>query len=83
MSVAYFRFYAELNDFLAPARRMVTFTHSFRGRVSIKDMIEGAQAFMEKRQPQWEPPGGAISSDDAVVAPVDRDLGAGRLRERR
>ena len=40
MSVAYFRFYAELNDFLAPARRMVTFTHSFRGRVSIKDMIE-------------------------------------------
>lgn len=41
MSVAYFRFYAELNDFLTtPARRMVTFTHSFRGRVSIKDMIE-------------------------------------------
>ncbi|PYV45686.1 MAG: twitching motility protein PilT [Acidobacteria bacterium] len=40
MSVAYFRFYAELNDFLAPARRMLTFAHSFRGRVSIKDMIE-------------------------------------------
>lgn len=40
MKHARFRFYAELNDFLPPARRQVTFTHAFRGRVSIKDMIE-------------------------------------------
>ncbi len=40
MPQAHFRFYAELNDFLPPARRKVTFTHTFQGRVSIKDMIE-------------------------------------------
>ncbi|MGD0174591.1 MAG: Mut7-C RNAse domain-containing protein [Anaerolineales bacterium] len=37
---ASFRFYAELNDFLPPARRQTTFDHAFSGRVSIKDMIE-------------------------------------------
>jgi uncharacterized protein len=37
---ATFRFYAELNDFLPSARRMVDFVHPFEGRVSVKDMIE-------------------------------------------
>ncbi|MGB7538019.1 MAG: Mut7-C RNAse domain-containing protein [Anaerolineales bacterium] len=40
MSRANFRFYAELNDFLPPARRRKEFVHDFRGRASIKDMIE-------------------------------------------
>lgn len=40
MKRACFRFYAELNDFLPPAKRQKRFTHSFDGRVSIKDMIE-------------------------------------------
>ena len=40
MSRASFRFYAELNDFLPPARRQTAFEHAFSGRVSIKDMIE-------------------------------------------
>jgi len=40
MSSAIFRFYAELNDFMPPARRGQRFIHNFRGRVSIKDMIE-------------------------------------------
>jgi uncharacterized protein len=40
MSQATFHFHAELNDFLAPARRGVPFAHAFEGRVSIKDMIE-------------------------------------------
>jgi uncharacterized protein with PIN domain len=39
-SAATFRFYEELNDFLPPPRRRVRFEHLFRGRVSIKDMIE-------------------------------------------
>ena len=34
------RFYEELNDFLPPARRKVTFEHAFRQSGSIKDMIE-------------------------------------------
>ncbi len=40
MSRATFRFYSELNDFLAPACRQRGFDHEFSGRVSIKDMIE-------------------------------------------
>jgi uncharacterized protein with PIN domain len=40
MSRATFRFYAELNDFLPPARRQRAFSHSFQGRVGVKDMIE-------------------------------------------
>ncbi|MBI5957983.1 MAG: Mut7-C ubiquitin/RNAse domain-containing protein [Chloroflexi bacterium] len=40
MSQARFRFYAELNDFLPPARKQVEFDHPFNGRGSIKDMIE-------------------------------------------
>jgi hypothetical protein len=40
MQVAYFRFYGSLNDLLPPVRQGVTFTHSFAGRVSVKDMIE-------------------------------------------
>jgi uncharacterized protein len=40
MSRAYFRFYAELNDFLPPGRKMVTFAHIFEARASVKDMIE-------------------------------------------
>jgi uncharacterized protein with PIN domain len=34
------RFYAELNDFLARARRQTTFDYAFSGRVSVKDLIE-------------------------------------------
>jgi uncharacterized protein with PIN domain len=40
MSSATLRFHAELNDFVSLARRDKAFVHSFRGRVSIKDMIE-------------------------------------------
>ncbi|MCP4663326.1 MAG: Mut7-C ubiquitin/RNAse domain-containing protein [bacterium] len=40
MRQVHVRFYAELNDFLPVARRQVGFVHTFRGRVSIKDMIE-------------------------------------------
>ena len=32
-----FRFYEELNDFLSPERRKVTFTHEFHGTPSVKD----------------------------------------------
>jgi uncharacterized protein with PIN domain len=37
---AHFRFYAELNEFLPPDRRMVEFTHEFASPASVKDMIE-------------------------------------------
>ncbi|MBN1994799.1 MAG: Mut7-C ubiquitin/RNAse domain-containing protein [Anaerolineae bacterium] len=37
---AYFRFYAELNDFLPPAKKQRFFSHSFVLRASVKDMIE-------------------------------------------
>ena len=40
MKRAYFRFYAELNDFLPPWRRMVPFACSFETSGSVKDMIE-------------------------------------------
>jgi uncharacterized protein len=40
MKQAYFRFYAELNDFLPPWRRMVPFASSFETSGSVKDMIE-------------------------------------------
>ena len=39
MAQAYFRFYAELNDFL-PAGTGLVQTHQFKGRQSIKDRIE-------------------------------------------
>lgn len=40
VGVAAFRFYGNLNDFLPPARRRVSFTHAFGGRVTVKDVIE-------------------------------------------
>lgn len=40
MAITHFRFYEELNDFLPPARRKVTFEHPFQRRASVKDMIE-------------------------------------------
>ncbi len=40
MKRAFFRFYAELNDFLPPARRGVAFPHEFHGGPSVKDVIE-------------------------------------------
>ena len=40
MAVATFRFYEKLNDFLAPERRKISFTHEFGQRASVKDMIE-------------------------------------------
>lgn len=36
----HFRFYEELNDFLPPARRKITFVHRFTNNASVKDMIE-------------------------------------------
>lgn len=44
MHQADFRFYGELNDFLPPHQRQVTFTHTFDSRASIKDMIEALGA---------------------------------------
>jgi uncharacterized protein with PIN domain len=41
LSSAFFRFYAELNDFLPDARRQVEFAHSFIGGAAVKDLIEG------------------------------------------
>lgn len=40
MARADFRFHAELNFFLSPRQRQVSFSHSFKERASIKDMIE-------------------------------------------
>ncbi len=40
MKRAFFRFYAELNDFLPPPRRGVEVVHEFRGGPSVKDVIE-------------------------------------------
>jgi len=40
MAQSTFRFYEELNDFLAPELRKTTFTHAFDRRASVKDMIE-------------------------------------------
>lgn len=40
MPSARFRFYAELNDFLAPEKRAGVFRHDFLDRASVKDMIE-------------------------------------------
>lgn len=40
MAVAYFQFYAELNDFLPRNKRQVKINHFFTERASIKDMIE-------------------------------------------
>ncbi len=37
---AYFRFYEELNDFLAEEKRKIKFEYKFFGRASVKDMIE-------------------------------------------
>lgn len=39
-NIAYFRFYAELNDFLPPTKRQKTFPYRFKGNPSIKDPIE-------------------------------------------
>jgi hypothetical protein len=39
-SLAWFRFYEELNDFLSADRRKRSFPHAFDRRASIKDMIE-------------------------------------------
>jgi uncharacterized protein with PIN domain len=37
---ATFRFYQELNDFLPPERRKITFSYRFRGTPSVKDTIQ-------------------------------------------
>ncbi len=42
MKKAFFRFYAELNDFLPPERRMREFVYGFSGRQSVKHLIEAA-----------------------------------------
>jgi uncharacterized protein with PIN domain/sulfur carrier protein ThiS len=42
MKQAFFRFYAELNDFLPAERRMVTFVYPFSGRQTVKHLIEAA-----------------------------------------
>jgi uncharacterized protein with PIN domain len=40
INTAEFRFYEELNDFLLPVKRKVTFEYKFAGNPSIKDAIE-------------------------------------------
>jgi uncharacterized protein len=40
MKTVFIRFYEELNDFLPPDKRKLRIPYSFRGRVSIKDLIE-------------------------------------------
>ena len=40
MPTADFRFYEELNDHLAPARRKCTFAHAFDKSAAVKDVIE-------------------------------------------
>jgi hypothetical protein len=40
MSIAWFRFYEELNDFLPAARKKQDFSVSFNGNPSVKDVIE-------------------------------------------
>lgn len=40
MPSAYFRFYEELNDFLPPGRRKISFEHAFSGQPAVKDVIE-------------------------------------------
>ena len=40
MPAVQLRFYEELNDFLPPQRRKVTFTHELTRRTSVKDLIE-------------------------------------------
>jgi uncharacterized protein with PIN domain len=40
MHKIYFRFYEELNDFIAGEKRKVRFTHNFIDRASVKDVIE-------------------------------------------
>jgi uncharacterized protein with PIN domain len=42
--VCYFRFYGELNDFLPPEKRQVTFAYAFNGPVSVKHLIEALGA---------------------------------------
>ncbi|MBL7102598.1 MAG: Mut7-C ubiquitin/RNAse domain-containing protein [Desulfobacteraceae bacterium] len=44
MSEAIFRFYEELNDFMSPERRKRDFETAFKGRESVKDMIEALGA---------------------------------------
>ncbi|MFB3915528.1 MAG: Mut7-C RNAse domain-containing protein [Terriglobales bacterium] len=44
MRQAIFRFYAELNDFLPPERRMKPFPHDFALPASVKDIIESLGA---------------------------------------
>jgi len=39
-NIAFFRFYAELNDFLPFERKQVAFAHEVNGRRSVKDIIE-------------------------------------------
>ena len=40
MDLLTFRFYAELNDFLPPEKRQITFSYSCNGPVSVKHLIE-------------------------------------------
>jgi hypothetical protein len=40
MSLAWFRFYEELNEFLPPEKRKQQFSYSFKGTPSVKDAIE-------------------------------------------
>ncbi len=40
MAVATFRFYEELNDFLAPERRKVEFSYACARRATVKNAIE-------------------------------------------
>jgi uncharacterized protein with PIN domain len=40
MNQVHLRFYAELNDFLPPEKKQVRFKHEYRGKLSVKHLIE-------------------------------------------
>lgn len=40
LRAAYFRFYEELNDFLPPEKRKISFLHQFAAKSALKDIVE-------------------------------------------
>ena len=50
---AYFRFYAELNDFLPPIQRQQVITYRFNGHPGIKDPIEAQGSLTPRSSLSW------------------------------
>lgn len=91
MGTARFRFYAELNDFLAPSHRRRGFTHAFDGRPAVKDAIEALGVphvevdliLVDGRSVGFDHP--IADGDRVAVYPMFESLDVGpvtRLRER-